>query len=200
MWIQSMALFTLTWVGVLAADPVTIGLVYRQGSPVPGAVRASFEEQTERGLRQILAESSLSVTWRAEGETARGEAWDRLIVLRFRGDCTLLMAGALPRGGPLGATWITDGRILPFIDIDCGRVKATLARSGPWPQALIAPEVLARALSRVALHEMYHVLTERTGHDRDGLFKAEYSAEDLLAPAVLHKKRPAAASGFGPTR
>jgi hypothetical protein len=106
----------------------------------------------------------------------------------------------MPRRGPLGATWVSDGRILPFIDIDCGRVKATLAGSGPWPQASIPPAVLALALSHVALHEMYHVLTERAAHDADGLFKAAYSAEDLLAPAVLKGQRPAALTGFAPTR
>jgi hypothetical protein len=200
MMLQAMALFTLTWSAVSAADPATIGLVFREGSPVPAAVRASFEQQTERGLRQIVSEPGLEVTWRAEGETARGESWARLIVLRFRGDCSLSMTKAMPRRGPLGATWVSDGRILPFIDIDCGRVKATLAGSGPWPQAFIPPGVLALALSHVALHEMYHVLTERAAHDADGLFKAAYSAEDLLAPAVLKGQRPAALTGFAPTR
>ena len=77
MMLQAMALFTLTWSAVSAADPATIGLVFREGSPVPAAVRASFEQQTERGLRQIVSEPGLEVTWRAEGETARGEfPWD----------------------------------------------------------------------------------------------------------------------------
>jgi hypothetical protein len=198
MWIQWMALFTLTGIAATAADPVTIGLVFRQGSPVPDAVRASFEEQTERGLRQMLTDSNLQVAWRTEGEIARGEAYDRLIVLRFRGDCTLSTIRPMPRQGPLGATWVTDGRILPFIDIDCGRVKATLAHAALWQQSLIAPGILSRALSHVALHEMYHVLSERTGHDSDGLFKAEYSAEDLLAPVIPHGLRPVAMVGFGP--
>ena len=82
MWTVSMALMALSGIAASAADPVTIGLVIRHGSPVPDAVRASFEQQTERGLGQIMAERSFSVTWRGEGETARGEAWDRLIDVR----------------------------------------------------------------------------------------------------------------------
>lgn len=200
MWTVSMALMALSGIAASAADPVTIGLVIRHGSPVPDAVRASFEQQTERGLGHIMAERSFSVTWRGEGETARGEAWDRLIMLRFQGDCTMSMRAPLPHSGALGVTWVADGRILPFIDIDCGRVKATLADDGPWNQALIPPAVLGRALSHVALHEMCHVLMERTEHDSKGLFKAAYSAEDLLAPAVLHGKRSGAVTGFAAAR
>ena len=195
-----MALFALTAIAASAADPATIGLVYRSGSPVPDAVRTSFEQQTERGLRQIMADSGLKVAWRAEGASAHGETWDRLIMLRFQGDCTISMRRPLPRGGALGVTWVTEGRILPFIDIDCGRVKATLAHEGLYQQALIPPAVLARALSHVALHEMYHVLSDRTEHDANGLFKAEYSAEDLLAPAALRARRPAPVTDLSAAR
>jgi hypothetical protein len=194
--IPPLALLALAAVTASAADPVSLGLVFRHGSPVPHAVLASFEEQTERGLRQIMPGTNLNVTWRGEGEAARGQAWDRLIMVRFQGDCTMSMRRPLPHGGALGATWMTDGQILPFIDIDCGRVKATLAHAGLWQQSLIPPAVLGRALSHVALHEIYHVLSERTQHDSNGLFKAKYSAEDLMAPAVQREKRPAVLTGL----
>ena len=194
-----MALFSLAALAVSGADPTTVGVVIRRGSPIPAVVRESFEQQTGSGLRQLLVDPNLQIAWRAESEIAKGEAYDRVIVLRFRGDCSLSTERPLSRFGPLGATWMADGRILPFIDIDCGRVKATLSHASSWPQALIAPAVLAHALSRVALHEIYHVLSERTAHDDDGLFKAAYSAEDLLNPALTPEAHPVAASAFRAT-
>ena len=199
MWIRWIVLFTLTGLAASCADPTTIGVVIRRSSPIPAVVRESFEEQTGSGLRQLLVNSNLQVAWRAENEIANGETYDRVIVLRFRGDCTLSTERPMPRFGPLGATWMTDGRILPFIEIDCGRVKATLSHTSSCPQALIAPAVFAHALSRVALHEIYHVLSERTVHDNDGLFKAAYSAEDLLNPALTPEARPLATSVYRPT-
>ena len=90
--------------------------------------------------------------------------------------------------GPLGWTSTSGDRVLPFIGIDCDRVKAALMAPEGWPHSIIPSGLLARALSHVALHEIYHVLSERKHHDAEGLFKAEYSPSDLLAPVAM---RPA---------
>jgi hypothetical protein len=44
--------------------------------------------------------------------------------------------------------------------------------------------VLGLALSRVGLHEIYHVVTERSDHDATGVFRAAYGVADLLAPRI----------------
>ena len=181
------------WLGCALAgvsQSQSIGLVVKDGATVAAPVFASFQQQTELGLKQIVAGPELRVAWRAEGQMARGEVYDRLIVMHFRGDCSLAATELSTRRGPLGETWVTDGRILPFVEVDCGRVKETLARTMMWRRPVLSPDVLARALSRVALHEIYHVLTGRKHHDDEGLFKAEYSAEDLLTPRLGCSKRP----------
>jgi len=53
-----------------------------------------------------------------------------------------------------------------------------------------------RALSHVALHEIYHVLSGRKHHDAEGLFKAEYSPADLLAPVTLRPTAVAEIAGL----
>jgi hypothetical protein len=167
-----------------AADPVTLGLVVRRGVAVPAPVRSYFESETEQAVRQSLKAQDLNLVWRDEGALPASESFDRLIVVGFQGDCSTMMPKSPVPAGPLGWTSTVEGRVLPFIQIDCGRVKAVLAESGNWSQALIPAGILARAMSRVAVHEIYHVLSERKHHDAEGLFKAAYTSADLLAPAL----------------
>jgi len=56
---------------------------------------------------------------------------------------------------------LTDGTILPFVEVDCGRIGAFL---GPGLFALSSrarEKVFLRAIARVAAHELYHVFTQK---------------------------------------
>ena len=170
-----------------AADPSTLGLVIRRTAPVSSSVRQYFESETAQAIHQSLQAGNLNVVWREEGASSAYESFDRLIVVSFQGDCSTMMPRFLPSSGPLGWTSTAGGRVLPFIGIDCTRVKSVLAEPGGWQHSVIPAGMLARALSRVAMHEIYHVLSDRTHHDDEGLFKAEYSSGDLLAPPLRPK-------------
>ena len=196
MCIRVLAVAILTALYLPAADPMTLGLVIRRNTPLPPSIRHSFEMETEQAVRQSLKTQNLNLAWRDEGASPSSESFDRLIVVSFHGDCTTMMPKSPVADGPLGSTSTVDGRVLPFIAIDCGRVKAVLAESGGWSQSLIPAGILARAMSRVAVHEIYHVLSERTHHDEDGLFKAAYSSADLLAPALLPSARTPGSRAF----
>jgi len=188
MTLRLVAMTLLAVASLPAADPKTLGLVIRRGAPVPSPVRQQFELETELAVQQSLKAENLSLAWRDEGAARAFESFDRLIVVSFQGDCTTMMPKSPVPGGPLGWTSTADGRVLPFIKIDCTRVKMVLQESGGWVQPLIPAGVLARAMSRVAVHEIYHVLTGRKNHDEEGLFKAAYSSTDLLAPALLSQR------------
>jgi hypothetical protein len=121
------------------------------------------------------------LAWRDEVTYSSSESFDRLIVVTFKGDCSTVMPKSSVASGPLGWTSTSGGRVLPFIGIDCNQVKKALMVSDAWPHSIIPAGLLARALSHVALHEVYHALSGRAHHDAEGLFKAEYSPADLLA-------------------
>ncbi len=196
MCLRVVAVAILVAVCLSAADPMTLGLVIRRGAPVSSSVRQYFESETAQAIHQALQAGNLNIVWREEGASSANESFDRLIVVSFQGDCSTMMPKLLPGDGPLGWTSTADGRVLPFIGIDCGRVKAVLAESGGWPHSVVPAGILARALSRVAMHEIYHVLSERKHHDEEGLFKAEYSSGDLLAPALLSRHAHTQIAGF----
>ncbi len=187
MCLRVMVVTILVAVCLPAADPMTLGLVIRRGAPIPASVRKHFEVETAQAVQQSFKDANPILAWRDEGASPASEAFDRLIVVSFQGDCSTMMPNLMPGSGPLGWTSTAGGRVLPFIGIDCGRVKAVLAESGGWPHSVVPAGILARALSRVAMHEIYHVLSERKHHDEEGLFKAEYTSGDLLAPALLSR-------------
>ena len=182
MWLQITAMFILAANALPAVSPATLGLVIRKGAPVPSAVLEHFEMDTAVGVEQSLKDRNWELAWRDEATYSSSESFDRLIVVTFKGDCATAMPKSAAASGPLGWTSSSGGRILPFIGIDCDQVKKALTASDAWPHSIIPAGLLARALSHVALHEVYHVLSGRAHHDSEGLFKAEYSPADLLAP------------------
>jgi hypothetical protein len=182
--LRIIAVFILAASSLQAANPATLGLVVRHGETVPRDIRQEFEAETALGVATSLRDGNWILAWRDEANIIPSEAFDKLIVVAFKGDCTTVMPRFHARGGPLGWTSMSEGRILPFIGIDCDQVKTALKASDTWRHSLIPAGLLGRALGRVALHEIYHVLSERKHHDAEGLFKARYSAADLLEPAV----------------
>jgi hypothetical protein len=190
MWWKRALAFSVAIGALQAAEPFVVGLVYRNNTSIPAEVARAFERETESGIRRILATPSVRVAWRPADAAIGGEVFDRLIVVRFDGDCSLQMMHLRGGRGPLGSTSVSDGKILPFIDINCDRTKATLARIDSLQHALIPSGVLGRALSHIALHEIYHVLSDRPEHDAGGMFKAQYSAGDLLDPGITRLRVP----------
>lgn len=105
----------------------------------------------------------------------------RAILVRMRGWCHDQSGYSSSRAvGSLGWTHVTDGEILPMVEIDCERVRAG-ARGGGYGRDLSLRSLLfARALGRVIAHEMYHVLAATVEHAKSGLAKPALSGEDLV--------------------
>ena len=185
---QLAALIAFSSCVVSAADPSSLALVFRDAQPLSSGVDRLFRGETSTGLQATLRDPGLQVLWRTGAAFERGESYERLIVVTFQGDCSLSMGHTRGGRGPLGLTFVSDGHILPFIQIDCSRVKDVLARGEAGRHTLLSPETFARALSHVALHEIYHVISNRKHHDSEGLFKAEYSERDLREPIQVQAR------------
>lgn len=120
---------------------------------------------------------------------------DRAIVVYLHGDCNL---APLPRrtayGVPLGWVRKVDGRIEPFVHVDCTRIGQVL---GPQALGLDADErnaVMAGAIARVIAHEWIHIATQSSAHAESGIEKAAYGIADLMSregvEPLIHRHRP----------
>ena len=109
------------------------------------------------------------------------EVFDHLAVVRFRSSCrSSAPEGKGPSGSVLGFTHVSDGDIMPFIDVACNQVRR-------WIRPLVAGEgyprmelLLGRALARVLAHELYHVLAETSDHGHHGIAKPALTAQELV--------------------
>jgi hypothetical protein len=162
-----------------ARELTRLGLLVDTSKSTPGTVLEAFRSETER----VLPIPGLDIQWRRAGDHTGAESFDRLIVVRLVGECLPHKGSASHDGGPLGVTHISDGRILPFVEADCGRIVRASQRLRRHPFRLRAEE-LGRALGRVIAHEVYHVLSASSWHDDQGLSKSSLSAMELFLPGI----------------
>jgi hypothetical protein len=180
----------------LSAMAVTVCLCATDLPVVPLAVYYTFDTppsaalvtEMESEMGRILAAAGIRVAWRDVASPRNGEDFPALVMLRFRGVCSLDQALEpiqrldAPVGQRLAETDIADGEVLPFGAVDCESMRRYIA---PALKSLGREEknaALGRAIARVSAHEIYHMLTGSEGHARRGIARASHSREELTAP------------------
>jgi hypothetical protein len=153
-----------------------------------GPTSPNTTKEMQREAASILGASGVQLSWKSRAE-ASTEDYSDLVVMTFRGNC----AGepAMPRydeSGPYAVTWTTDGRVLPFGEVDCPKVIQS-ARSAMWGGDLArADSLYGRALGRVVAHELVHMLTKTGAHAKDGVQREALSPRDLTGASLTLSK------------
>jgi hypothetical protein len=111
---------------------------------------------------------------------------DNPITIYLHGDCVGLPPRSFSLGQPsglgaLGWVRLNHGHIEHFIHVECTRLAQTLATQTYGLDRDQRDRLMARAISRVILHEWIHIATQNPGHARDGLAKAVFGPQDLTA-------------------
>jgi mono/diheme cytochrome c family protein len=172
----------------LAAAPA-----FGQPTPNPGVsfgLYTRFEhepsplvlESLKTELDSLMSPSGLDVRWRYVAAHRNEETFCYLAVVTFRGACDL--SGLVARnfdGGILGWTHATDGRVLPFSEVNCDQVRGLLSRALVRLRREYRDQSYGRALARVLAHEIYHVVTETAHHGHSGVAQRLYTVEELMA-------------------
>jgi hypothetical protein len=189
------AIFVLCLVPALAetrtpTSPVTI--VYRFDGPTPDFVLQEIKEE----VRVLMEPASLRPNWRNRAGLTSSESFENLVVVDFHGRCRTGPGDSVSREDqPLGRAQVVDGQVLPFVEIECGRVQSFLRSSLSGGREQNPDVVLGRALARVLAHELYHVLAGTTSHSRSGIAKPALSGTDLsslrfdFAPSDLDRMK-----------
>jgi hypothetical protein len=123
-------------------------------------------------LQRLLAPAGLEIIWKTLAQRESGGNFELVVVNSFEGSCTSSSAAAVQATANLADTSISNGRILPFFRIDCGRIVQILGSD-------VEPAVLGRALGRVMAHEIYHIVAQTKDHQETGVAKAAFSRRDL---------------------
>jgi len=175
--------YTLAMLALFAASPsrassLTI-VVEFQG---PHSERSVAEMKRE--LEDIMEPAGWTIDLRSRTE-AEGTSFDNLVVVRFEGSCILQHGGpALDEGGPLAFTYTSDGIVLPFSEVVCDQVAASV-RSAMWAGDYArGDQLLGRALGRVVAHELVHILSHSQSHSKSGVEMRALSGQELIAPIL----------------
>jgi hypothetical protein len=144
-------------------------------------------EQMKRETASIVKDSGLRLDWRQPLDF-HGDTAANLVVLRFKGNCVLDPGAHREASGPFAITHSSDGQMLPFSEVVCDRVAASV-QPALWGDDFARPDYLmGRALGRVVAHELLHILTGSSAHGADGVGQTALSGSQLIgAPLRLSR-------------
>jgi hypothetical protein len=145
----------------------------------------------ERELRTLMEPSAVRPEWHDRRDITPSEGFQRLVMVNFHGRCRVEpAAGRAEEDKPLAWTHVVDGKVLPFSDVECDRVRASLQSANGMRQ--LSDLVLGRALARVLGHELFHVLARTSTHAGAGLAKRSLTALELTSDRFeLNRLQPA---------
>jgi hypothetical protein len=135
------------------------------------------EMQAELG--RIVDGAGLDVRW-ASASSPVATVNGRIVSVVLEGRCVGTPAEAF-EAGPLGWTKTANGRVLPYIEIACGRVRSALDSVWRNESDVMRELYFGKALGRVLAHELAHALTRTKRHADEGLRKRAFSVRDLVS-------------------
>jgi hypothetical protein len=178
------------------------------GLPMPAVLYTIFKVEPPPAimnyirdeLTSIMSPMGFHIEWRSLSEgTSYPEAM-KLAVITFKGRCDASgKSPAFRSGGALGLTHISDGAILPFSEVDCDAIRASIQKELWMRYSDTRPQIFGRAVARVLAHELYHVFARTSKHRPCGLGKSTYTATDLLSNEFQFERGDAIAMREGKT-
>jgi hypothetical protein len=172
---------SLTAAAVAAAGtpPVLTIVLEFQGPYSPRSV-----DEMRREFQTVMADTGLQFRWKMRSEVGQ-ESYDNLVVVRFKGKCILRPVGYLyDERGPLAFTYADGSTVLPFSEVACDRVTASVRSAMFGGDYNHSDLLLGRALGRVVAHELVHILTDSGAHGKTGVEKTALSGSLLIAPTL----------------
>jgi hypothetical protein len=179
-------------VGVLPAHGETRGA----GSP-PVTLYTQFQSEPSEDVMDALQEEVESIMapmgfrfeWRNLSANRGNEISAELAVVTVRGRCDADGLAARSKvEGALGFTHISDGQILPFMEMNCDRIREFVQAELLTLPADDRVAAFGRALGRVLAHELYHIFANTTRHG-SGVAKESYSVHDLMCDEFQFRER-----------
>jgi len=165
-----------------AAAPIAIYMTF-DAAHSDGAVDAM-----QREVEALTKSSGLHLDWRLLENRQPEETFSDLVVVKFHGKCNmegiqLLFSelGPEPEGGALGSTRTSDGQVLSFSQLECDRIRRSIAPLAIGNSPEERESLLGRAMGRVLAHELFHIFANTDKHGHDGAAKTSYSRKDLVS-------------------
>lgn len=153
-----------------------------------GPHSAQAVEAMQSEVASLTKRNLLNLRWIPLDSPRSDESFSDLMVVKFHGNCNMEgiqflfnELGLEGDGGALGSTWKTDNQVLPFSELQCDRIRRSIAPLAIGNTPTEREALLGRAMGRVLAHELFHVLANTDKHGREGVAKTKYARKDLVA-------------------
>src|SRR6266853_5762215 len=184
---------------VIVSLPLIPANVFAEGGlavSAPIAIYMSFDDAhseyavgaMKREMESLTKSSGFDLQWRSLDGPRAEETFADLMVVKFHGKCNMdgiqLLFNELGpegEGGALGFTRTSNGQVLPFSELECGRIRRSIAPLAVGYSKEERESLLGRAMGRVLSHELFHVFANTDKHGHEGVTKTSYSRKDLVA-------------------
>ena len=161
-----------------AGQPTDITILFEARSDHSAVAFQEWERETAF----LMRDTGLSFRFQPLSTVRPSDQFTGIVVVRFRGVCRINAFPLLPRvNGPLASTHSTDGKVLPFIDVECDRVRACVRSAAVGKRGASPDQLFGRALARVVAHELYHVMANTARHGLTGIAQRTLSGSELIA-------------------
>jgi hypothetical protein len=146
-------------------------------------LNASEVRSAQQELQRLLSPAHIDMSWKDINARNNTDQFDQVVVMSFDGSCEepLLSLPLRQDTVSLADSSVSEGRVLPFVRVDCGYLAQMLAPSLRSLNEKDREAAFGRALGRIVAHEIYHIMGETTEHQMRGVAKASFSVRDLLA-------------------
>jgi hypothetical protein len=160
-----------------AGSSVTVVVDYEQPHSA-----VSFKAM-QRQLRSVMDRAGVKLDLRNRHELPPNAQFSDLVVFKMKGYCGMdewPVAALSDERGALAMAYSSDGQVLPFGEVNCDRIRASLQRVLGKGRPEIYQPMFGTALGLIMAHEMYHMLGNAPVHTKGGITKESLSARELL--------------------
>lgn len=179
----SVGAFAAPAAAVLPAEGGKLVVLLRHAPDIAPETVASLERETAR----LIQSAGVRLNWIRPSDPVDVQN-GTLILVDLRGSCELSQLGSATmrldksslHAMHLGSTSVSDGRVLPFVTLDCHATRGFLATSLRGEPSEDRERLFGRALGRILAHELYHVSAQTGEHSTTGVAKATMTCAELL--------------------
>lgn len=158
-----------------SGSPLTLYTLFEQQPPA--AVWSAIQEETAALMNPL----GVATEWRSMATATGGEVSVELVAISFKGACNVNNLQLHSRDvGALGWAHISDNQILPFMDIECDRIRDFLQGQLLQVDGVRRETLFGRAIGRVLTHELYHILAQTRHHGGSGVAAPSFTVSELL--------------------
>lgn len=137
----------------------------------------------QRELNSLVSPIHLQLDWKSLPSHEEPVVSAALVVVTFKGRCDVeRLEGNHTENGALAWTHISGEEILPFVDVDCDRLRAFIQTSLLRIDGKLRAAYFGRAMARVLGHELFHVFAGTRHHSKEGVAQPAFTSTELLTP------------------